>query len=53
LRNRYHHLLKTFWSGVNGWRDRQLPDGAIIWTSPTGHTYTPYPGAMHLFPMLC
>ena len=24
---RLHHLLKTFWTGVNGWRDKQLPDG--------------------------
>ena len=50
---RFHHLLKTFWQGLGGWRDRQLPDGTIIWTSPTGHTYTTYPGAMHLFPTLC
>ena len=50
---RFHHLLKTFWSGVRGWRDRQLPDGTIIWTSPTGHTYTTYPGSLHLFPKLC
>jgi hypothetical protein len=27
---RKHHLLKTFWNGVNGWRDRQLPDGTEI-----------------------
>ncbi len=40
-------------SGVKGWRDRQLPDGTIIWTSPTGHTYTTYPGSLHLFPTLC
>lgn len=26
--NRYH-FLKTFFSGVKGWRDRQLPDGSI------------------------
>jgi hypothetical protein len=45
--------LKTFWNGVRGWRDRQLPDGTIIWTSPTGHTYTTYPGSKHLFPKLC
>ncbi|HEX3288541.1 MAG TPA: DUF222 domain-containing protein, partial [Mycobacterium sp.] len=50
---RFHHLLKTFWTGVKGWRDRQLPDGTIIWTSPTGHTYTTYPGSLHLFPTLC
>ena len=50
---RFHHLLKTFWNGLGGWRDRQLPDGTIIWTSPTGHTYTTYPGSPHLFPSLC
>ena len=27
--------------------------GTIIWTSPTGHTFTTYPGSMHLFPQLC
>jgi hypothetical protein len=25
----------------------------VIWTSPTGHTYTTYPGSLHLFPSLC
>jgi uncharacterized protein DUF222 len=50
---RFHHLLKTFWNGPKGWRDRQLPDGTIIWTSPTGHTYTTHPGSQHLFPALC
>jgi len=50
---RFHHLLKTFWSGVRGWRDQQLPDGTVVWTSPTGHTYTTYPGSKHLFPTLC
>ena len=24
-----------------------------MWTSPTGHTYTTYPGSKHLFPQLC
>ena len=49
---RFHHLLKTFWNGATGWRDRQLPDGTVEWTSPTGHTYTTYPGSKHLFPQL-
>jgi hypothetical protein len=48
-RNRYHHLLKTFWA----WLDRQLPDGTVVWTSPGGQTYTTYPGSRLLFPMLC
>jgi hypothetical protein len=51
--NRCHHLLKTFWNGATGWRDRQHPDGTVEWTSPTGHTYTTYPGSKHLFPQLC
>ncbi|NTY59823.1 DUF222 domain-containing protein [Mycolicibacterium sphagni] len=44
---RKHHLLKTFWTG---WRDRQHPDGAIVWTSPTGHSYTTQPGSRLLIP---
>lgn len=50
---RFHHLLKTFWSGPTGWHDRQLPDGTVIWTSPTGHVYTTKPGSALLFPSLC
>lgn len=46
---RFHHLVKTFW----GWRDRQLPDGTVIWTSPSGHTYVTAPGSALLFPDLC
>ncbi|MCW2688074.1 MAG: hypothetical protein JWR37_2964 [Mycobacterium sp.] len=49
---RKHHLLKTFWSGVDGWRDRQMPDGAVIWTAPGGRTYTTRPGSRLLFPTL-
>jgi hypothetical protein len=47
---RKHHLLKTFYVGVDGWSDRQLPDGTIIWTAPTGRTYTTYPGSRVSFP---
>ncbi|WP_237570202.1 HNH endonuclease signature motif containing protein [Mycolicibacterium lacusdiani] len=50
---RRHHLLKTFWGGPNGWRDRQLPDGTIVWTSPHGRTYVTEPGSKLLFPSLC
>jgi hypothetical protein len=46
---RLHHLVKTFW----GWRDRQQPDGTVIWTSPSGHTYVTTPGSALLFPDLC
>ena len=44
---RKHHLLKTFWTG---WRDQQHPDGTIVWTSPTGRTYTTQPGSRLLLP---
>ncbi|MFC7674593.1 DUF222 domain-containing protein [Mycolicibacterium sp. GCM10028919] len=50
---RHHHLLKTFWGGPTGWRDRQLPDGTIVWTSPHGRTYVTEPGSKLLFPSLC
>jgi hypothetical protein len=30
-----------------------LPDGTVIVTSPTGHTYTTKPGSAQLFPTLC
>jgi hypothetical protein len=46
---RIHHLLKTFWH----WRDKQLPDGTVIWTSPAGQTYVTAPGSALLFPSLC
>ncbi|MFZ0834828.1 MAG: DUF222 domain-containing protein, partial [Mycobacterium sp.] len=47
---RKHHLLKTFWTGINGWADRQLADGRVIWTSPTGKTYNTMPGGRIFFP---
>jgi hypothetical protein len=50
---RFHHLLKTFYCGVGGWREQQLSDGTLILTSPTGHTYTTKPGSVLLFPTLC
>lgn len=49
---RLHHLLKTFWTGQNGWSDRQEPDGTVIWTAPTGHTYVTKPGGALYFPQL-
>jgi hypothetical protein len=33
-----------------GWADRQLPDGTVIWTPPTGHTYSTTPGGALFFP---
>jgi hypothetical protein len=44
---RKHHLLKTFWPG---WSDRQLADGTVIVTTPTGRTYSTKPGASLFFP---
>jgi len=49
---RYHHLLKTFYTGIGGWADRQLPDGTVEWTAPSGHTYTTTPGGSFFFPAL-
>lgn len=43
---RQHHRLKTF----GGWRDEQLADGTVIWTSPTGRTYRTFPAGADLFP---
>ena len=37
---RRHHLLKTFW----GWRDQQLRDGTVVWTSPTRNVVLPPTG---------
>jgi hypothetical protein len=46
---RIHHLIKTFHSG---WTEQQLPDGTIILTAPTGHTYTTQAHGAALFPAL-
>ncbi|WP_018601959.1 HNH endonuclease signature motif containing protein [Mycobacterium sp. 155] len=44
---RTHHLLKTFWVG---WSDSQQPDGSIVWTTPSGLTYTTRPASQLFFP---
>jgi hypothetical protein len=49
---RIHHLIKTFYGGPPGWTDQQLPDGTIILTAPTGHTYTTEPHGAAMFPAL-
>ena len=46
---RTHHLVKTFLTGNHGWSDRQLPDGTIALTAPTGHTYTTQPHGAAMF----
>ncbi|AQA02143.1 hypothetical protein BVC93_06550 [Mycobacterium sp. MS1601] len=46
---RLHHFGKTFWPG---WSDEQLPDGTIIFTTPTGQTYRSKPGSRLFFPTI-
>ncbi|MFB1294120.1 DUF222 domain-containing protein [Mycobacterium sp. pW049] len=46
---REHHRHKTF---DEGWRDEQLSDGTIIWTSPSGRTLPTTPGGVAMFPGL-
>jgi hypothetical protein len=46
---RIHHLIKTFHPGFT---DHQLPDGTIILTTPTAHTYTTEPHGAAMFPIL-
>jgi hypothetical protein len=41
--------MKTFW----GWREKQLADGTLILTSPSGDTHVTTPGSALLFPSLC
>ena len=43
---RTHHLSKTF----GGWDDVQLPNGTVVWTSPSGRSYTTKPGSLLFFP---
>ena len=47
---RIHHLIKTFYTGIGGWTDQQMPDGTIILTAPTGHTYATEAHGAALFP---
>jgi hypothetical protein len=37
--------MKTF----GGWRDVQLPDGTVIWTSPSARKYITNPGSRLFF----
>lgn len=46
---RKNHMMKTFYGGPDGWHDIQLPDGTVIWTAPSGHTYTTHPGSKLFF----
>ena len=49
---RMHHLIKTFHTGAGGWADRQLSDGTIVLTAPSGHIYTTQPHGAAMFPVL-
>src|SRR5258708_7510473 len=49
---RCHHRLKTFDGGPGGWCDEQLPDGTIVWTSPTGRIYRTTAAGAELFPQM-
>jgi hypothetical protein len=42
---RTNHLMKTF----GGWHDIQMPDGTVIWTSPSGRKYITKPGSRLFF----
>ena len=44
-----HHLIKTFHAG---WAERQLSNGTIVLTAPTGHTYVTQAHGAALFPTL-
>ncbi|MBS1693198.1 MAG: HNH endonuclease [Actinobacteria bacterium] len=48
----HHHMIKTFYVGDGGWTDRQLPDGTVRFTAPSGQTYTTRPGGALFFPVL-
>lgn len=49
---RTHHLIKTFFCGPRGWTDRQLADGTIELTGPTGHLWRTEPHGASMFPAL-
>lgn len=49
---RIHHIVKTFHTGTNGWKDHQLPDGTIVLTAPTGHLYRSEAHGASMFPAL-
>jgi hypothetical protein len=46
---RVHHLIKTFHTN---WTEKQLPDGTIVLTAPTGHTSVTEAHGAAMFPTL-
>ena len=49
---RFHHLLKTFHCGPGGWTVTQLPDGTMVFTTPSGRVHCTEPLGAVLFPQL-
>ena len=49
LASRCHHLIKTFCVGFS---DYQLPNGDIVVTTPSGHSFRGEPHGATLFPAL-
>lgn len=49
---RFHHLMKTFHCGPGGWSEQQLPDGTIVFTSPSGRAHVTEPLGAQLFSQL-
>ena len=49
---RTHHLIKTFFSGPDGWREQQMPDGTMLFISPSGRRYITKPQGALFFPQL-
>lgn len=49
---RFHHLLKTFYSGDQGWSEVLHPDGTIVWTTPAGRQHVTKPYGAQYFPQL-
>jgi hypothetical protein len=49
---RFHHLLKTFHCGPDGWQVSQLADGTMVFTTPSGRVHTTKPLGAMLFPQL-
>ena len=47
---RTHHLIKTFFSGPDGWREQQMPDGTMLFISPSGRRYITKPQGALFFP---
>ena len=59
---RFGHTLKAFFSQSllitcskrsGGGATSRSRDGTVIWTGPTGETYTTHPGRPLMFPALC